>query len=195
MNLIPIATAALVCTISFNGYATVDARQTCEVIPAAPEVIIEPTEQNTSTGLVCSANLIPLYDVPLSEEIQTYIISISAMYKIDHKVVIAMIETESNYHLDIIGDHGNAIGCMQVWECFNKERAERLNADLYTVKGNILIGIDILHEKLEQHGWDYLLALTAYNTGNAQGGPNDYAYKVLGIAENLFPKPVQDSSK
>ena len=137
------------------------------------------------------------YDVPLTEDLQDIIIDISKKRGVDPALVIAVIEKESGYNPDASGDNGRSQGLMQIWRSFHEKRMEKLGAvNLYDPRDNVIVGIDILAEKLEKYE-DAEKALIAYNAGDAGAKKhyfakgvysNGYSQAVLKIAEKIQTK-------
>ena len=151
--------------------------------PAAPEVPKEPERT--------------YYDVPLTEDLQDVIIDTAGGRGVDPALVLAVIEKESGYNPDASGDNGRSQGLMQIWRSFHEKRMEKLGAvNLYDPKDNVLVGIDILAEKLDKYE-DAEKALIAYNAGDAGAKKhyfakgvysNGYSQAVLKIAEKIQTK-------
>lgn len=137
------------------------------------------------------------YDVPLTEDLQDIIIDISEKRGVDPALVIAVIEKESGYKPDTSGDNGRSQGLMQIWRSFHEQRMEKLGAvNLYDPRDNVIVGIDILAEKLDKYE-DVEKALIAYNAGDAGAKKhyfskgvysNGYSRAVLKIAEEIRTK-------
>ena len=137
------------------------------------------------------------YDVPLTEDLQDIIIDISEKRGVDPALVIAVIEKESGYKPDASGDNGRSQGLMQIWRSFHEQRMEKLGAvNLYDPRDNVIVGIDILAEKLDKYE-DIEKALIAYNAGDAGAKKhyfskgiysNGYSRAVLKIAEEIRTK-------
>lgn len=110
------------------------------------------------------------YDVPLSKELQEYIIDVCKKYPseingVHLELVLAVIERESNYNPDAIGDGGDAYGLMQVQPKHHKARMEKLGVtDLLDPYQNVRVGIDYLAECLREYE-TLDEALTVYNAG------------------------------
>lgn len=133
------------------------------------------------------------YDVPLSKEFQEYIIDVCKGYPqeingVHLELVLAVIERETNYNPDAIGDGSDAYGLMQVQPKHHKARMERLGVtDLLDPHQNVRVGIDYLAECLREYE-TLDEALTVYNAG-ALGAEelyfskgilgSDYAYDVM----------------
>lgn len=134
------------------------------------------------------------YNVPLDIELQKYIEEQSMEKGIEPELVLAVIGVESNYRADAIGDNGQSFGLMQVQERWHKARMDKLGCDnLLNPYENVLVGIDILAEKLAKYDTTGE-ALTAYNAGDAGAYnlyfskgiyTNDYAKEVMARAEEL----------
>ena len=129
------------------------------------------------------------YDVPLTEDLQDIIIDISEKRGVDPALVIAVIEKESGYKPDASGDNGRSQGLMQIWRSFHEQRMEKLGAvNLYDPRDNVIVGIDILAEKLEKYE-DTEKALIAYNAGDA-GAKKQYFSK--GVYSNSYSRAVME---
>ena len=151
--------------------------------PAAPEVPKEPERT--------------YYDVPLTEDLQDVIIDTAGGRGVDPALVLAVIEKESGYNPDASGDNGRSQGLMQIWRSFHEKRMEKLGAaNLYDPRDNVIVGIDILAEKLDKYE-DVEKALIAYNAGDAGAKKHyfskgiyssSYSRAVLKIAEEIRTK-------
>lgn len=114
----------------------------------------------------------PFYDVPLDWDIQDHIVKVCEKYERrispPHlELVLAMIEVESDYNADAVGDEGKSFGLMQVKKSDHEDRMDRLGVtDLMDPYQNVIVGIDILNEKLLQYE-TLEKALTAYNAGDS----------------------------
>lgn len=134
------------------------------------------------------------WDVPLEHDLQLFIADLCEEVNIDPGLVLAMIEQESQWDAAAVGDNGRSFGLMQVQERWHKDRMNKLGCDdLLNPYENVVVGIDILAEKLAKYDTT-AEALTAYNAGDygayvhyfSKGiYANDYAKKVLARAEEL----------
>lgn len=113
-----------------------------------PATSPEPEESQTQTDRLLDYELC-IFDCPLSADIQQYLFDICRDYKVDPALVLAIIEKESNFRADAIGDNGHSFGLMQIQKAWHIDRMTRLDvADLLDPKQNILVGVDLLHELL-----------------------------------------------
>ena len=128
----------------------------------------------------------PLYDVPLSADLQEHIKGLCDDYGVDMPLVLAIIGQESNYRPDAVGDNGNSLGLMQIQPRWHQARMDDLGVtDLLEPYQNVTVGIDLLAELMsENKGTEW--AVTAYNAGadtadcnKAIGIRSEYAECVL----------------
>lgn len=135
------------------------------------------------------------FDVPLDHKLQDYIFELCDEKCIDPAIIIAMIDKESKFDIDIIGDKGKSYGLMQIQPRWHKDRMEELGVtDLLDPYQNVTVGIDILAELLKS-GESLEWALMAYNGGHsyanrltAEGRLSTYASTVIEIASELERK-------
>lgn len=132
-----------------------------------------------------------LYDVPLDANLQNYIMYLCDEYCISASLVMALIERESNFNVSAIGDNGRSYGLMQIQEYHHSERMDKLGVDnLLNPYQNVLVGIDILAEKLANYD-TVGEALTAYNAGAYKHYfskgiyASNYAEEIIKRAEEL----------
>ena len=131
-------------------------------------------------------------DIPLPEEFQTYINKVAKSYEIDPVIVFSIIENESDYDTNAIGDNGDSEGLMQVQRQHHEERMARLGVtDLFDPYGNVLVGVDYLAELLTKYG-DMEMALIGYNAG-PNGADEDYFSK--GVYSNEYSQAVLEQSE
>lgn len=108
-----------------------------------------------------------LQDVKLSAEMQQWVMSYSYERHISPFIVFAIIEKESDYDAEAVGDAGESIGLMQIQEKWHQERMEELGlSDLWDSQQNIQTGVDYLLELLDENP-DMEWVLNAYNGGCA----------------------------
>lgn len=108
------------------------------------------------------------------EEVQRYTYCLCKQYGVRYSLIVAMIERESGYTYDCIGDDGQSMGYMQIWQSAHTDRMERLGVtDLTNPYQNIRVGVDFISEMIEKYG-TMQDALTAYNYG--EKGANTYMW-------------------
>lgn len=99
------------------------------------------------------------------EKMQKYTYALCKAYDVPYELVIAIIERESGYVFDEIGDDGQSKGYMQVYEAYHIDRMDELNCtDLMNPYQNVTVGVDYLAELMERYGM-IQDALAAYNYG------------------------------
>lgn len=130
--------------------------------------------------------------VPLDAGLQKWIFEHCKKNSISTYLIFALIEKESDYDTDLIGDNGQAFGLMQIQKQWHQERMARLGiTDLMEPEQNITVGIDYLVE-LFRTGHEVDWVLMAYNGGPAyadrnrdNGTVSSYATEVIERAEQL----------
>lgn len=99
------------------------------------------------------------------EKMQCYTYILCKQYGVDYSLIVALIERESSYVFDKVGDDGNSVGYMQIYESAHTDRMEKLNCtNLMNPYQNVKVGIDYLAELIEKYG-TVQDALAAYNYG------------------------------
>lgn len=162
-----------------NGFEATDIVTEEEIKEEVPVEIVE--EEKTE-----------YFDVPLSEDLQDHIFAECERYGIKPQIVFAMIERESRYRADVIGDNGNSYGLMQIQPKWHKARMNKLGCtNLLNPYQNVSVGIDLLGE-LVNRGKGMEWALMAYNGGPsyankkmAAGTVSNYAKGVLTAADQI----------
>lgn len=133
------------------------------------------------------------YDVPLDRELQDHIMKLCEIRSIDPAIVMAMIERESDYRADCIGDNGASKGLMQIQERHHKDRMETLNCtDLLDAYQNVAVGIDYLAELRDKYDGNIEMALVAYNMGPTGAYRNCFSN---GVYSSSYSREVLENSK
>ena len=113
------------------------------------------------------------YDLPeqyadkgyFPEKMQIYTRCLCKQNDVPYALVLALIERESGYEFDKVGDGGQSKGYMQIYEKWHTDRMQRLGCtDLMNPYQNVRVGIDFLSYLLKKYGTAQD-ALTAYNYG------------------------------
>lgn len=133
-----------------------------------------------------------LYNVPLSEELQLHIFAECEKYNISPAIIIAMIERESGFKSDKIGDDGKSFGLMQIQPIWWQELMDELGCDdMLDPFQNITVGIAII-DYFKDKNPDIYWVLMNYNMSSARaqelwdkGEYSDYALEVVERAEEL----------
>lgn len=99
------------------------------------------------------------------EKMQIYTRCLCKQNDVPYALVLAIIEHESGYEFDKVGDGGQSKGYMQIYEKWHTDRMERLSCtDLMNPYQNVRVGIDFLSYLLKKYG-TVQDALAAYNYG------------------------------
>ena len=191
----PLIIAIMIIAIcgGFTGYTTeIPIRETTEISINKVNSIMETkstTETETPKGEM------QYYNVPLSKELQEYIAEICTQYdSVSLPLVLAIIQRETNYDPNAIGDNGNSLGLMQIQPQWHEARMERLGVtDLLNPYENVTVGIDILAECIGKYN-TLEEALTVYNAGPSGAEElyfskgikaNEYALAIIEIMNSL----------
>ena len=154
---------------------------------------VEPVQ--TRTVMAEQVEMKATFNVPLDEDLQLFIIQECEEHHIDPAVVISIIDAESDFDADAIGDSGNSLGLMQIQPRWHQERMDKLGVtNLLDPYQNVSVGIDYLAELLDCYDGNMAKALMAYNAGQLGAYKyyfssgvysNDYSEEVLAEIENL----------
>ena len=99
------------------------------------------------------------------EKMQIYTRCLCKQNDVPYALVVAIIEHESGYEFDKVGDGGQSKGYMQIYEKWHTDRMKRLSCtDLMNPYQNVRVGIDFLSYLLKKYG-TVQDALAAYNYG------------------------------
>lgn len=121
--------------------------------------------------------------VPLPAEYVAYVVEVCERYGLEPSIVFGIMQQESAFLPDVIGDNGRAIGIMQVQPRWHDERMARLGVtDLTDPCQAALVGCDFLAELLDTFGGSYQDALTYYRYGSLTVTGEDYAGTVMANA-------------
>lgn len=125
------------------------------------------------------------------EVVQVFTYCLCEQNGVSYPMVLALIERESKYKYDAVGDDGCSKGYMQVYQKYHQDRMDRLGCDdLLNPYQNIRVGIDFLAELTEKYE-DERLVLMYYN----RGGRNKYGTGALdlwdkGIFETDYSREI-----
>lgn len=124
------------------------------VVPETEEAV-EPVECNEETFKYFE-------DIPLDKKIQFFTQELCNEYGVSYGFFIAMLESESTFNKDAIGDNGKSLGYMQI----NKPNWDRYDLDASMVYDNLEIGIRMLGELIEKYS-EFDDVVMAYKAGES----------------------------
>jgi len=103
------------------------------------------------------------------EVVQAYLWCLCEQRDIDYYIVVALIERESHYCYNALGDNGSSKGYMQIYEKWHKDKmvAEGVD-DLFNPYGNIRVGLNFLQDLSSRSNGDYHYILMSYNMGESR---------------------------
>lgn len=156
------------------------------VIATAEPVVIEEVPVAAAPEPSPEGQAFYIYDVPLEDKLQLYIVRLCEEHHINPAVVVGMAQRESQFTADAIGDGGDALGMWQVQPRWHQDRMDKLDAtDLFDPYQCVTVAVDYLSELLDIYDGDIEKALTAYNQGRYNGVVSDYAKAVIKNSENI----------
>lgn len=157
-----------------------EVKEETETPPAAESTeVVEQPESITSTNTTEEYNDL-LDNVPLSADLQHYVLKLCSEYGLDPAVVFAVMYCESRFNAD--ASNGVCTGLMQLHRNY-------FSGDLYDPYNNAKQGIQFLAELYNEHG-DYHMALMCYNMGS--GGASKYFNQ--GIYTSSYSRKVLEKA-
>ncbi len=178
--------------IAVPDYTAEDWNQVEEERAAYRAELEENRQHQKATVTNIKKEITYIESVPLDAGLQNWTFEHCKKNYISTYLIFALIEKESDYDANLIGDDGQAFGLMQVQEQWHRERMVRLGiTDLMEPRQNITVGTDYLVE-LFQTGNEIDWVLMAYNGGPAyadrnrdNGTVSSYAKEIIERAEQL----------
>lgn len=141
--------------------------------------VSQQTETNVSTESTEEYNDL-LDNVPLSADLQQYILTLCSEYDIDPAIVFATIYCESGFNPN--ASNGVCTGLMQLHSSY-------FSGNLFDPYNNVSQGIKFLAELYHTHN-DYSIALMCYNMGS--GGASKYFNQ--GIYSSSYSRKVLEKA-
>lgn len=105
-------------------------------------------------------------DIPLTEEEQIALYSKCKSLHLNYWLMIALLESESSYQADAVGDTG-AIGYMQIAPCNWERMKAEYGLDATDPKQNLLCGAVMIKELIDKYG-TLTQVIMAYKCGEAR---------------------------
>lgn len=107
-------------------------------------------------------------DVPLPEDMQIFMQQECKELDISYEFALALMETESSFNPDAVGDGGRSVGYMQINQCNWQRMADDYGLDVSDEKENVAAGLRILRELFDQNTDPYYVIL-CYKAGIGNG--------------------------
>lgn len=183
------ALAATLCAIPCVIVAEMDKRDAETATEQQTAVVtvqeVKPVEELVET-------IVETYPVPLDEELQLFVVDECEKVSIAPEVVFAMIQRESIFRADAVGDNGQSFGLLQIQPRWHQERMDKLGVDdLLDPYQNIAVGVDYLAELVNRYE-DIDMALMAFNAGPSGA---DKHWWSKGIYTNSYSEEVMENSE
>lgn len=136
------------------------------------------------------------------EKVQRYLWGLCEEKDLNYYLVVAMIENESGYRYDCLGDDGNSLGYMQIYKKYHTKRMEKENVtDLYDPYGNMRVGTTFLQELFNKYGdsGDNCV-LMVYNMGSGEANKlwrkgiysSEYSREIIERSKEIEQELTQD---
>lgn len=159
-------------------------------IAATPtESLTRPTSKPdpTPTPEAEPTSKVRIYDIPLTEELQTFTFYLCEDYGADYEMVLALMDRESDYTASAISKT-NDYGIMQINRINHEWLTEELGiTDFLDPEQNIRCGVYMIGELTEKYD-DPHRVLMAYNMG--ENGARNYAAK--GNASSAYSRYIME---
>lgn len=107
-------------------------------------------------------------DVPLPEDMQIFMQQECKELDLSYEFALALMETESSFDPDAVGDGGRSVGYMQINQCNWQRMADDYGLDVSDEKENVAAGLRILRELFDQNTDPYYVIL-CYKAGIGNG--------------------------
>lgn len=160
-----------------------------EVYTVTPQEIPAPAQEKPAEITEPEKKYRYILSCPLSLEMQQGIFDICERYNVSFEFVIAVIEQESSFKVDAVGDGCESIGLMQIQPKWHGELMKELGVtDLYDPLQNVEVGVALLQSYFMECE-DVYFVLMKYNGGAAYakkmlkaGRVSDYAREITEAA-------------
>ena len=181
-------TTTLTTTAETTTTEIVTETTTADVEEATQNTVAQPMTEETTTK-----PQVKYYNVPLDEQFQRYVFAECEKRNVSPALIFAIMERESNFRAECVGDSGNSLGIMQIQPKWHQWRADELGClDWMNPYDNATVGIDIIADYFEKYGDDVYYVLMIYNGGLGyanrmvnKGAISNYAKSVVARAEEL----------
>lgn len=137
-----------------------------QVIRDLPKVEVVVVEEPEAVEVVEELKKAPFENIPLETHYQLFLESKCEEYDVDFWLAVALMESESSFDLDAVGDKGKSVGLMQINKCW-------WDADIFEDKNvyepcdNIEMGLTILSDLLTRY--EPVYAIQMYKCGEYRG--------------------------
>lgn len=107
-------------------------------------------------------------DVPLPEDLQIFMQEKCEQLDLSYEFALALMETESSFIEDAVGDGGRSIGYMQINRCNWERMQDDYGLDVNVAEDNVAAGLVILRELFDINDDPYYVIL-CYKAGTGRG--------------------------
>lgn len=163
---------ALACGMAAIIIDSTNVKDLPEVVIVSEPLVIE--EEPTPTAIVIREVVeeekkpsAPYDFIPLEDEYQLFIEDACELLNIDFFTVMALIESESSFNHDAVGDSGRSIGLFQINKCWHETLYDEFALDVFDHLDNVKAGLYIFATLLDKYPTE--LAVQCYKAGESRG--------------------------
>ena len=167
--------------------------QSDENIDVTTKIISEDMHKPVATEEIATQS--PMYNIPISDDLQQYIYEVAKEYDVDVALIIAVMDHESDFNPNARSESGDS-GLMQVNDINLETLREELGIeDIFDPYQNVLGGTYLLSKCLKDANGEIHPALMCYNMGknNAKEcwGKGIYSSKYSRAVYSLYENEYQ----
>ena len=144
------------------------AQETQQISMKVSEAIEEQAQEKEVDELIMQPDPLPWEDIPLSGDEQIMMSEMCAENNLSYAFALAILESESMYNPEAIGDEGRSIGYYQINMVNWPRMKEDYGLDPKNQIDNLVCGIYILAELFEKYDDPYLV-IECYKCGESRG--------------------------
>lgn len=125
-------------------------------------------------------------DLPTAETIVLNTYNEAIKNNLDPLLILSIIEGESSYQKNSVSVVG-AVGLTQVFPIYHGKKIENLkkhNLDIFSIKGNVMVGTLIIREYIDLYNGNITKALQKYN-GSSSDETLKYSNKIFAFKDRL----------
>lgn len=119
-------------------------------------------------ALVTEPEFVAYEDIPLSHEEQIHMQQTCQELNVSYEFCLAIMESESTFRADAVGDGGESIGYFQINRVNWERMATDYGLDVNNPLDNIECGVRIIWELFEKYSDPYLVIM-CYKCGESRG--------------------------
>jgi len=132
------------------------------------EEVIRQQDKLQAPAPITKPEFIAYEDIPLSEQEQIHMQRICKELNVSYEFCLAIMESESTFRADAVGDGGESIGYFQINRVNWERMATDYGLDVNDPMDNIECGVRIIWELFQKYNDPYLVIM-CYKCGESRG--------------------------